>query len=488
MKAKYSWLALFSLMIIFGCDDNTGSLGVGTLPDDDQIPVEVKTYSFMTQSLLSDSVYARTSTAYLGKYTDPNFGVFEADFLAQFQCPDNFTLVRPDSLFVPGSIRAQLSFVYDRKGFFGDSLSANRMSIYELNKGVFLDSKPYYYTDIDPQQYYNPQTGLLAKKAYSAKNMAISDSLWNTGHYSFIGVQLPSEVGTTIVNYTKTNPEYFKNSDEFIRNVFGGIYVQCDHGDGTILYIDDIYLNIRADVYATDSITGAFPIKKKASGHETEDSIYYQYPVAEFKVTKEVIQANHFQNSDKLKELVADNKCTYLKTPAGIFTEATLPIGDIINSDNKNDTINGVSLSFINYNKVGSTDALYEMPAPQRLLMVRKKDMYSFFEKNSLIDNTTSYLTTHNDAKNKYEFKNINRLVTACINERRAGEAQDPDWLKKNPEWNKIVLIPVSVTLDSDNTTITTIRHDLRLTSAKLEGGLAGKSIEMEVVYTGKRK
>ena len=74
--------------------------------------------------------------------------------------------------------------------------------------------------------------------------------------------------------------------------------------------------------------------------------------------------------------------------------------------------------------------------------MVRKKEMYSFFEKNELYDNKTSYVTTLG-SNNIYKFSNINNLVNACIAERKEGESKDADWVNKNPDWNKIVLIPV---------------------------------------------
>ena len=35
-------------------------------------------------------VFARTNTAYLGKYTDPTYGTFEADFMTQFHCVEEF--------------------------------------------------------------------------------------------------------------------------------------------------------------------------------------------------------------------------------------------------------------------------------------------------------------------------------------------------------------------------------------------------------------
>ena len=64
-----------------------------------------------------------------------------------------------------------------------------------------------------------------------------------------------------------------------------------------------------------------------------------------FGATKEVIQANHFSNGSRLEELAQDPDHTYLKSPAGIFTEATFPIAEIYN-EHKRDTLNGVNVSF----------------------------------------------------------------------------------------------------------------------------------------------
>ena len=117
---------------------------------------------------------------------------------------------------------------------------------------------------------------------------------------------------------------------------------------------------------------------------------------ADFAATKEVIQANRFQNSERLKELVDKDNCTYIKTPAGIYTEATLPVDEI----------------------------------PQYLLMVRKKEMYSFFEENKITDNISSFITSFTSNSNKYTFSNIAQLITHCIEEKKKGEAGDPDWVK----------------------------------------------------------
>ena len=45
-----------------------------------------------------------------------------------------------------------------------------------------------------------------------------------------------------------------------------------------------------------------------------------------FASTKEVIQANQCLNSDLIKEKAAEPQHTYIKSPAGIFTEAIMPV------------------------------------------------------------------------------------------------------------------------------------------------------------------
>ena len=80
MKLKYLY-ALLLAALIYSCDDSTSGIGDSTIAAGDSIPAGAATYNVYTRSILADSVYARTNTAYLGKYTDPHFGEFSADFI-----------------------------------------------------------------------------------------------------------------------------------------------------------------------------------------------------------------------------------------------------------------------------------------------------------------------------------------------------------------------------------------------------------------------
>lgn len=52
----------------------------------------------------------------------------------------------------------------------------------------------------------------------------------------------------------RDHPEYFKTSEAFINNVFKGIYAKNDYGNGTILYVDQINLNVVIRCHEKDSL------------------------------------------------------------------------------------------------------------------------------------------------------------------------------------------------------------------------------------------
>ena len=57
---------------------------------------------------------------------------------------------------------------------------------------------------------------------------------------------------------------------------------------------------------------------------------------------------------------------------------------------------------------------------------------------------------------------------------------KDSDWEAKNPDWDKVVLIPVTTTEDS-NGSVVKILHDISISSMRLRGGTEYE-IPIEVV------
>ena len=462
MKLKYLYAMLLSALI-FSCDDSTTGIGDSTIAAGDSIPAGAATYNVYTRSILADSVYARTSTAYLGKYTDPHFGEFSADFIAQFTCTDNFEF--PET--VQEVTGLQLRMMYSN--FFGDPTNAMRLQVDTLDTIIPEKELNTFYTSVDPTQYYNSSSKPIARKAYAATGASVKDSTITTfdsfGNpvstltYYWQDVKLSTALGQHMLNKYNEDKNNYKNAEQFIKNVLKGLYVHCTHGDGTILYVDDMQLRL-SFTYLIESKSGKV------------DSLVNGASL--FAATKEVIQANRFQNSDRLQELTAETEHTYLKTPAGIFTEVTLPIDEIADMHLR-DTLNAASITFTRYNDDKEAD--YPMGIPQNLLMVRKSDMYNFFEKNKTYDGVTSYLATYSGSSasaNTYSFPNIAPLITTCINEKKAG--------KQDEDWNKVVLIPVKTETDSQNSIIG-VKSNLDMESSRLKGG-EKEPIKLQILYT----
>ena len=92
MKLKF--LAAVGLAAtLYSCDDTT--TGVGEfVADADEITASAQTFEATTKTLKytdlnQNGVFSRTSSAYLGKFTDPDFGTYTTDFITQINCTVN---------------------------------------------------------------------------------------------------------------------------------------------------------------------------------------------------------------------------------------------------------------------------------------------------------------------------------------------------------------------------------------------------------------
>lgn len=529
MKVKHLGALLLTLLTFFACDETTNTLGMDMLPDSDAMSAHTMTFDVTTQSIEAGAVYAKTSTGYVGKFTDPEFGDYTASFLTELNCTDDFKFsdILPDvyeeyydgdtlkgrGTLVDEKVRGLRLLVY-YDNWFGDSLSACRMSAYELNDTWIQErhdeNTRYRYTDIDTKKY---KGRLLGRKAYTAYDATVPDSVRNATdsngnptYYPCVIFNLDTQIGEEIMEknraYEKGENNYFANANNFIDNVFKGVYVENDFGDGTILYTYQVALEFQYQFHYVDSLGVA--LKKKVNdenGNIGDDSTYLARQSL-FASTKEVIQANQFSNSQKLTEKVNEKEWTYIKSPAGIFTEATLPFDEIY-AELSQDTLNAVKLTFTNYAEKNNFE--FAMEAPSYVLLLRKQDMKTFFEENQIYDNVTSFISTHNsNGTNQYHFSNIARLVSTCLNEKNAArikakeeagtswneETWNAQWNEENPDWNKVVLIPVQLTTQStsSNSSVTTaVEHNLQPGYAKLQGGSpeqGGQKLTLEVTYT----
>ncbi len=461
---KFKFLAALALAAtLYSCDDDTTGIG-NIVADYDQISASASSYPVSTRTVLLDSIYSRTSTAYLGKFTEEYFGEFNADFLAQINWPENYRL--PST--TKGITNAILQLFYS--SYYGDSLATMRLQVDTLSQAIMDNGtdKNLYYSNLNPEKFYNPSAPAFATKDYTAyTGVNKGDSVAITLHQDFCDYLFRK--------YEENDHANFNDGASFINNVLKGFYIHTIGGDGCVLYINDIYLNLVAE----------YTIRNSA---DTADStVYTRVALAS---SKEVFMSTRFRNAN-LTKLPQDKSCTYLKTPAGVCTEMVLPLEEIYNDpEHQADTLNAASLTIKKYKNASGT---YAMGTPTQLLMVRKDDMKAFFEGNKIYDNKTSFASTYSSTSSSYTFTQLNRLVSHIFSEIRPeiekGAAHWAQWKADHPNWNKVLLVPVSLTTDSNGNVIG-VENDMSVTSATLYGGEdldSGRDadrIRLQVIYT----
>lgn len=489
MKKLCQLSAFFLLAAIMfaACDDNTLGVGSDIMPAVDRVSSTRQTFTLNSTSVRVDSVLANTNSCYLGSIIDPETNAkTTCDFLAQFHVLENLVFPSRDRLYVnpeTGFIEADsCKLRIEFKDYYGDSLATMKLTVTELDTNRVMQEGQNYYTDLAPADYVSTTSPYTVSQTYSLRNVSRLPS--TAINYNNIVINLPKEYGTYILRKYYERPDFFENSYQFIRHVCPGFYFQTSGGVGSILHVNVSALDVYFRYHTTNPVTGADTI---VNG------------LQRMAATEEVIQNTHIENT--LPASMLDNTMgyTYLKSPAGIFTEVELPVGDVVAGTHYTDTINAARIAFPRINPESETEVTLAPPAT--LLMLRKSEMFSFFEQGKVADGRTSFITDFSNSYNAYVYSNIAPLLTRMKNERDAGAgvsrteseasrlAKYAAWEAAHPDWNKVVLIPVQADYITNTTSTTStktllrVRNELGLASAKLVGGDGG-NLSLDVTYS----
>lgn len=457
------------------CDDTTEGIGGSITNKIDNINISNSAFNVTTKSIVADSVLSRNNTGLIGKMKDPQTGNYvKGDYMTQLSVLPTFSVDTLDYIKQAnnGSIEADSCYLLvSYNASYGDTIAPMKVTAYEMTKPMAEDQE--YYSNYDAFE-----KGWVSE---SNQHWSSNYNLSNTSDVKNFKIYLNKEYkkdGKTYKNYGSyimqtyaEHPEYFKTNFKFLHNVCPGFYIKNVGGTGNM-----------AKIWNTELIF-YWTRKKTINKDSTAVSIGYN----RFDGTEEVLQLNKIENdTENLKKLASKDqeKCTYLKSPAGIFTEVTLPIEDIMKGHEK-DTLNTATISFPRLNNENE-DNPYNFATPSTILMVQKDSLKSFFEKSKLADSRTSYTASYSSTgtyKNAYTFQNIANLVSAMYKNKGKGE-----------NWNKVVLVPVNVitTTQGYTTVISKINHDMSLASTRLKRGVIttdsnGKKtspIQIKVIYS----
>ena len=432
------------------CDDTTEGIGGSITNKIDNINISDSAFNVITKSIVADSVLSRNNTGLIGKMKDPETGNYvKGDYMTQLSVLPTFSVDTLDYIKQAnkGSIEADSCYLLvSYNASYGDTIAPMKVTAYEMTKPMSEDKE--YYSNYD-----------AFKEGWVSENnqhWSSNYNLSNTSDVKNFKIYLNKEYkkdGKTYKNYGsyilqtyEKHPEYFKTNFKFLHNVCPGFYIKNVGGTGNMAKIwnTELIFYWKKTIKAKDGVTDSTGI-----GYNRFDG------------TEEVLQLNKIENdTENLKKLASQEDWTYLKSPAGIFTEVTLPIDDIMKGHEK-DTLNTATISFPRLNNADE-DNPYNFATPSTILMVQKDSLQSFFEKSKLADNRTSYTASYSSTgtyKNAYTFQNIANLVSAMYKNKGKGE-----------NWNKVVLVPVNVitTTQGYTTVISKINHDMSLASTRL--------------------
>lgn len=463
-------LAAFSMV---ACDDTTDTLGSSITNKVDNLTITDATYNVETQSLVAGPVLSKSNNGIIGRVKDPETGTYlTADYMTQMVPLSTFSV---DTLqYIKdannGELRADSCYLLvSYQSTYGDSLAPMKVTAYEMSKPMTEDKN--YLTDFDPiAEGYIAENGYHNSATYSLSKATGNFKIYLNKPYIKDGVTYDN-YGTYMLKTFVEHPEYFKSNYQFLKNVCPGFYIKHEGGIGNVADVWNtevqFYWSRQKTIKASDGVT---------------DSIAKGYGFNRIDGTEEALQTNHIVNdAASIASLAADPSCTYLKSPAGIFTEVTLPVEEILRG-HENDTLNTASITFPRINNT-ETNNQYTFDTPSYVLMIPRDSINFFFENGNVVNNRNSFYSSYSSSTtNGYTFSNISNLITAMSKKKGSSE-----------NWNKAVLIPITVStvVENNSTMISKMTHNMSLTSTRLVKGTHSENaqdmsspIQIKVIYS----
>lgn len=224
-----NFFLLFFLFSFSSCK-KTPSLGDELLDDESKSFRVIEFNNSFSHSILDSAVKSdedACNTSMLGSYNDPDLGILESGFMAQYALPfpNNLKIsaLFPDS-FVVDSVCVQLPY----KNYYGNSSADRnyqRLQVFELKSGISKSSN--YYSNLDADAYI--ESTALLDRYFSPNPTEIVTTDFDTT--SMLRVKLSNSLGQKILSDT----DALKSTISFIEK-FKGLQFRTKSSNQTNLF------------------------------------------------------------------------------------------------------------------------------------------------------------------------------------------------------------------------------------------------------------
>ena len=471
-------VAVITAMAISSCDEDTLTIGNSLTSESDELSLTTKTESVFTNTVRVDSVLSTAATCYLGQIEDPETHTeIRSDFSTQFYLlpslyisDEQYILSKEDGEVIADSC----DIVLYPSTPYNSSAQLNAMTIRVREMQTTIDPSIRYYSNYDNSSLLRTSKGGIDySHVFTYSNLTDSEESRQASTY-LENIRIPLNQP-----YTDSDNKQYKNYGTYILRKLLAYRKEHNSFPNAYVFAHEICPGVSFQITNGAGFHAAIPhVGLRVYYQVNRDSIYTA--AVTMAGTKEVMQTIRIINDKKSLDSLANlTTHTYLKTPAGLFTEALMPIESVW-KDHENDSLLAAKISFQRMNNLDSnSDAL---TTPPNVLMVMKDSLYNFFESKKLPDSKTWFVSAFSSSYNTYTFTNISSLLTRMWNLRKNNIEKDPTWADPKSDHYKVVLVPVTYTTTSSSSSPTSIMHDLSLRSTKLVGG-PDSPIELNVVF-----
>ena len=327
----YKFVVGFAWMVItlWSCSDDPGKIGLGLLPTGDLIHIgkdtvitvkNIKAYTLTDEKQRTDE----PANNLLGTFNDPIFGKTTTDFACQFRLSSFPKFKKNDFI-------DSLVYYVDYQEIYGDTVTPQKLKIYELASDLVFDDK--YYQDVNlkglaksevlADYNYIPKFKLDSlSNRYGSTKKVPKDTVQQE-----ISFQLNHSLATKLMN---TDSLTLSDNDLFIKH-FKGLYIE-----------------------AGDLSQGGTILKTTGSGlvlyySKDKDTTKYSQTFYNTKLASRVSRFTHDYStavfSASLDKPESQDSLIYLQTTGGLRTKILIPnLGNW--SDSTNFAINRAELIF----------------------------------------------------------------------------------------------------------------------------------------------
>lgn len=471
------------LLCLYSCKNDSMNAGESILSDEDKITVKSDTFAVASALDSCMSISVAPDSFLLGE-CETNFGVIQADILAQLACPEGFKY--PETLATIGengdTVYVNLNPTVDSiclylyyNTWYGDGNAPIGLNVYEMDIQTLEDNKRYY-SDLELTDY-----------------CSLDPSSRITSYSSIIVPALPTDSAYSTATESYVSTVRVKLSDEFAQRFFAikdfssqkafneqfkGIYICSDFGGSNVLYVKDLAMTVF--YHFTMSRPG------------TSDSIIHD--TKSFYVNEEVRHVNRFvypQRQDVLAQYSLIQDTNYIVSPANISTKLSIRMDSIF--DRIEEQLGGdAALYSVYVNKarltvdVFYTDSLNDRPrdsweSPASYMMLVKEDQVEkFFENNQMLADTCAIvasLSTQIDSLDQVQYYYQYDLSSILTNQLRK-EVRDRDLT--------FVLLPVAVLSNASSGAVTSVSPLQTISTTRIRSASnAINPMDIEMVYCG---